>query len=231
MHRAFVHAHITIYQHYITAEEENLPQQHVMRVLVTVASSTIKFHYANQTQKIPAYEIWWHASRKTLLSYDDIQQGEGTSLKFTFLLKHMSIIINYCSLSGDLPQPQWAAYKFAWSYNPNLRADNYTFHRHIHETEQYSSQFGRGLSVSTSYSLINSLALFPHIHIYIHVFSLYAPYTYIHTCRRTQSTSPSMHGSMQNECWHGSSLGLRYLSRQTQQVRSCSNCSIFQAAR
>lgn len=25
------------------------------------------------------------------------QQGEGTSLKFTFLLKHMSIIINYCS--------------------------------------------------------------------------------------------------------------------------------------
>ncbi len=37
-----------------------------------------------------------------------------------------------------------------------------------------------------------------------------------------------MHGSMQYECWHGSSFGVLNLSRQMQQVRSWSNCSILE---
>lgn len=36
-----------------------------------------------------------------------------------------------------------------------------------------------------------------------------------------------MHGSIQNECWHGNNFGLRYRSKQTQHVSSCSKCSIF----
>lgn len=32
---------------------------------------------------------------------------------------------------------------------------------------------------------------------------------------------------MQNECWHGNSFGFLYLSRQTQHVSNCSNCSIL----
>lgn len=38
---------------------------------------------------------------------------------------------------------------------------------------------------------------------------------------------PSMQGSQQNECWHGSNFGLRYLSKQMQHVKSCSNCSML----
>jgi hypothetical protein len=41
------------------------------------------------------------------------------------------------------------------------------------------------------------------------------------------SHSPSMHGSIQKLCWHGSSFGFRYRSRHTQHVNSCSNCSMF----
>jgi len=35
-----------------------------------------------------------------------------------------------------------------------------------------------------------------------------------------------MHGSMQNECWHGNNFGFRYRSKHMAHVSSCSNCSI-----
>lgn len=86
----FVHIHITSIHE---VEEENMP----------VACHACPCHRCVEHNEISLCKSdtkdssLWNITPAVKPCCPMTQQGEGTSLKFTFLLKHMSIIINYCS--------------------------------------------------------------------------------------------------------------------------------------